>query len=191
MNTTTLCQFAAFTFSFAVGTLSACHSNSESDPATDSGLNPLFACVDQDFMVGKPLESELFQPAAGGLVAPTQESYIVHTTQVFVPPESVGDFFDYLGPIVAQLESTPGLIAYSVSSDAGCGDYRTMGIWESEEAMYKFVASGAHAEVLTVTDTLTEAGRVVHWKADVEEVNALTWDVAKAKIAGVPELSGY
>ncbi len=66
-----------------------------------------------------------------------------------------------------------------------------MGIWESEEALYKFVGSGAHAEVMPKTATMTEAARVVHWKASVEEVNAFTWDVAKAKISKVPQSANY
>ncbi len=122
MNTNTLCQFAAFTFAFAVGTLSACSSDSQPDPETDTGLDPLFSCVDQDFVVNRPLEGELFKRAEGGLVNPSQESYVLHTTQIFVPPESEGAFFSAMGPIVQQLQATPGLIAYSLSGDAGCGD---------------------------------------------------------------------
>ena len=185
-------SFTAITVALAaLTTLSACSTDEPAETSSNSELNPLFSCIDESFIVAKPLVGAKYDPAQGGLIDPTQSSYIVHTTQIFVPPQSEGDFFTVLAPVLTQLDETEGLVAYGLAADEGCGDYRTIGIWESLEAMYNFVASGAHVVAVEENNNVSEAGRVVHWEASVDEVNALTWDVAKAKLSTVQGLDSY
>ena len=176
----------------ALGVLSGCSSADEPEPQDQTTtLHPLFACIDEEFNVNRPLAGNGYDAEQGGLIGSVQESYVVHTTQIFVPPEAETDFFTVLGPVIAQLAETPGLVGYSLAGDAGCGDYRTLGIWESEEAMYDFVLSGAHAEAMPQTGTLSEAARVTHWTATAAEVNALDWDVAQDKIRDIQQSDLY
>ncbi len=155
-------------------------------------LDALYACRDVSFQVFRPLASEHFDPAQGGLLsAAPQASYIVHSTQIFVKEDKMPDFLQTNATVTAQLDQTEGMIAYSLAGDAGCGDLRTLGIWASEQAMYAFVGSGAHAQAMTQVNELALTGRVTHWTATAEEVNALDWPTAMDKIADVDPLAGY
>ena len=142
----------------------------------------LFDCQSEGFDVARPLSGSGFDPAQGGLTGTPRASYIVHTTQIFVRPEQQERFFELIGPVVLQLAETPGLIGYSLASDPKCGDSRTMGVWESEDAIYAFVGSGAHAEAMPHAVDISFTGRTTHWSATAEEVNALDWPAVDAKL---------
>lgn len=67
------------------------------------------------------------------------------------------------GVIRAMLES-PGLVAFSVASSESCKSSRTFTVWESEEAMYEFVSSGAHAAAMPVFGRFSRGGGgFTHW----------------------------
>lgn len=153
---------------------------SDPDPAT------FYACEEDRFGVGKPLASPAFDPDSGGLVGETQDSYVVHTTELYVRPDKMERFGELVEAIFAQLGETEGLVAFSLAGGETCGAQRTLAIWASEEAMYKFVASGAHATAMASTQDISYTGRVTHWTATADEVNALTWETAMARIAEVP-----
>jgi quinol monooxygenase YgiN len=175
---------------------------SDDDPASPSGdggsvdtgpdTEALYACRDQAFSVAKPLLSAEFDPDAGGLLmADPQPSYVVHTTQLFVKPDKYAEFLSTNNAVTEQLEITPGLVAYSLATDTACGDVRTLGIWQSEEAMFAFVGSSAHAQAMVSSLDLSITGRVTHWSATSDEVNALDWASAKDHIASVDQLEQY
>lgn len=145
----------------------------------------LYSCAEDDFQEGRPLSGVGFDPAQGGLINPKQTTYVVSTTQIYISKEQAGAFYENVGAVVAQLTETPGLVALGLATDDTCGVNRTLGVWESEEAMYTFAASGAHAVAMENTPTISLTGKVTHWTATVDEVNALDWDVARAKIAEV------
>lgn len=166
--------------------LCACTSDeTESQPQPQpqkQDYSHLFDCQSEGFDVGRPLSGPGFDPDQGGLTGTLRESYVVHTTQIFVKPEQEQRFFEIMGPVILQLADTPGLIGYSLATDPKCGDGRTMGVWESEEAIYAFVGSGAHAEAMPHAVDLSFTGRTTHWTATAAEVNALDWQKVDAKL---------
>lgn len=151
-----------------------------------AALEALYACEELGFAEFRPLTGREFDLAQGGfLVDPAQTSYVVHTTQIYVSAEQQGDFLAVFGDVAVQLADTEGLVAWAVSGDEACGVNRTLGVWESEQAMYAFVGSGAHATAMGLTTELSLTGKVTHWEATADEVEALDWDVARAKLAEV------
>jgi heme-degrading monooxygenase HmoA len=151
-----------------------------------AALEALYACEELGFTEFRPLTGSEFDLAQGGfLVDPAQTSYVVHTTQIYVSAEKQGDFLAAFGDVAAQLAETEGLVAWAVSGDEACGVNRTLGIWESEQAMYAFVGSGAHATAMGLTTELSLTGKVTNWEATAGEVEALDWDVARTKLAEV------
>lgn len=48
--------------------------------------------------------------------------------------------------------------------------------------MWAFVASPAHVKAMTNTTDYATAGRVEHWEATADEVLALTWETAIARL---------
>ncbi|MBL8974045.1 MAG: antibiotic biosynthesis monooxygenase [Myxococcales bacterium] len=179
-------------------TSSASNNNSSSGetPTTgaesSTGFDPaqLYGCEETMFGAS-PLAGPLYDPEKGGIQGTLQADYVLHTTQIYLKPEGAQTFLELAQAVSAEAAKTEGLIAFSVGSDNGCGVARTMGIWASEEAMYKLVASDAHAKAMGMTTVLTYTGRVTHWSATAEEANAYTWDVARAKIADVEPSAIY
>ena len=149
----------------------------------------LYACEETEFVAFKTLSGPGYDEETG-FVGQPRESYVLHATQIYVRPEQEQTFLQVSGAVIGQLGTTPGLVAFSVGSDDGCGVARTIGVWESEEALYAFVGSGAHAEAMAQTAALSFTGRTTHWDATAEEVLSYDGDVARAKLADVEPL-GY
>jgi quinol monooxygenase YgiN len=138
-----------------------------------------------------PLAGPRFDAGNGGIQGELQPGYVLHTTQIYIKPESAQTFVELAGQVSAEAQKIDGLVAYSVGSDSGCGVARTMGIWTSEEAMYQLVTSEAHGKAMAMTTALSYTGRVTHWTATAEEANAYTWDVARARLEGVEPSAVY
>jgi quinol monooxygenase YgiN len=148
----------------------------------------LYACEDSAFTEAKPLSGPGYDPVTGFTGTPLA-TYVVSATQIYVRPEQQNAFFEQAGKVVAQLGETPGLVAFGLGTDSACGDSRTIGVWESEDALYEFVGSGAHLTAMQMANELGFTGRTTHWNATSEEVKALTWQGAREKLAAVE--SGY
>jgi heme-degrading monooxygenase HmoA len=150
----------------------------------------LYTCEELVFAEAKELSGPGYDPT-NGFVGTPQASYVVHATQIYYRPEGETEFFQLAGKVAAQLAQTEGLVAFSLGTDDTCGVARTMGVWASEEALYAFVGSGAHAEAMAKTSDITFSGRTTHWDATPEEVEALTWDVARDKLEDIEPLDFY
>ena len=151
-----------------------------SNPATPTAAEQ-YACVDDDFEPLKPLSGDGFDPEKG-LIGERRERYIVHTTQLVVPPAGMEAFGADMGDIFGAMAQADGLIAVSLAGSVKCGFNRTLGVWRDEAAMWAFVASPAHVKAMTNTMDYATAGRVEHWEATAEEVEALTWESAMARL---------
>jgi len=167
--------------------LAGCEGGAEPEAAATA--EALFACDMGGFMVSKPLVGPGFDPARGGVIGELQPTYVVHTTQLFLKPDRLAEFQAIADPVSLQLDRTEGLLAYSYAGDQGCGEASTLAIWASEAAMYKFIATGAHAEAMGQANDVGQAGRVTHWTVTGAEANAIDWDIARATIREV-EASG-
>ncbi|NUO53987.1 MAG: hypothetical protein HOV80_34510 [Polyangiaceae bacterium] len=148
----------------------------------------LYACDDAGFAEAKPLSGPGYDPMTG-FTGTAKATYVVSATQIFVKPEKQDAFFQQAGKVAVQLGETPGLVAFALGGDTACGDSRTMAVWESEDALYEFVGSGAHVTAMQMAPDLGFTGRTTHWNATGEEVKALTWEKAHEKLAAIE--SGY
>lgn len=161
------------------------------DPAGGGGSTPavdpyahLYACEEVALQDARPLSGPGYDVATGFVGAP-QSSYVIHTTQIYVRPEQQAEFFKESAKVMAQMDATDGVVAYTVALDQGCGVARTMGVWISEEAIYAFVGSGAHAAAMQRTTELSFTGKTTTWDATQGDVLALGWDVAREKLDAI------
>ncbi len=155
-------------------------------------VEAFYACEEVEFGAARPLSGATFDIDQGGfLTEPTQETFVVHATQIYVKPEQSDRFFQLTGPMFATLPEFPGNVAWTVGGDDSCLVSRTMGIWESEEALYAFVGSPEHAAAMAETTALSYTGRTTHWTVTKEEAEALSWDVARAKLDAIEPSALY
>ncbi len=184
-STTSLTEVVPTTGADEASTGETDASTGETDDSTGGiDLDQFYGCDEQAFSAS-PLAGPGFDGEGGGIQGPLADSYVLHTTQIYLRPEGAATFFDMTVAILDDAVANPGLIAFSVGTDDVCGVARTMGIWASEEAMYAFVTRKPHLDAMAVTTELTFTGRVTHWTATADEANAYTWDVARAKISDV------
>jgi len=184
----------------AEGTGEAPGSTGEVEPDSSGGaeessgggidVDALYDCVDPDFTVIQPLTGPGIDPETGEIIAPLQDGYVLHTTQILVRPEKLEDFIALNVPIAEQLMMTEGLVGFALAQEPNCGFSRTMGVWESEAAMYAFVASGAHAQAMAKTTEVSITGRTTMWTAAADEM-PLTWEMAIEAIADVEPSAVY
>lgn len=167
-------------------------SSGGADETTGGGIDvdALYDCVDPDFTVIQPLSGPGIDPATGELLAPLQDGYVLHTTQILVKPEKLEEFLALNVPIFEQLMQTEGLLGFALAQEPNCGFSRTMGVWESEAAMFAFVASGAHAQAMAKTTEVSITGRTTAWSVTADEL-PLTWELAFAAIADVEPSAVY
>jgi heme-degrading monooxygenase HmoA len=103
------------------------------------------------------LESAPFEgpgvSASGALQLAANTEYVVSSTYGVPKPgpdgapitERYGQLF---GAVQQQLSGQPGLLALKLATSERCGSGRTLAVWQSEEAMYDFVASDAHVAAM-------------------------------------------
>ena len=162
------------------------------DETTGGGidLDALYGCEEPSFQVFQPLSGPGIDPETGALLPPMQDTYVLHTTQILVKPERLEEFLALNVPIFEQLGQTEGLVGFSIASEPTCGFSRTMGIWESEQAMLAFVTSGAHLQAMAQTTEVSITGRTTSWTASADEM-PITWDMALAAIDEVEPSAVY
>lgn len=147
-------------------------------------LDALYDCEDPDFQVIQPLMGPGIDPMTGTIIEPMQDAYVLHTTQILVKPEELDEFLQLSGGVIEQLLQTEGLVGFALAQEPNCGFSRTMGVWESEQAMLAFVGSGAHAQAMVRTTDVSITGRTTAWTATAAEM-PLTWEMALAAISDV------
>src|SRR5688572_32972024 len=113
------------------------------------------ACLE----IGAPFEGPAFENG-GQLKADVPDgTYLVSSTWLDVKntPEAEAKFTELMNPLQEQLKTQPGLLGYSLQlqlfSNAG---YRTLTIWENEEAMLNYVVSENHANAMAAADEVGE-----------------------------------
>jgi heme-degrading monooxygenase HmoA len=117
-------------------------------------------------------------PATGAL---RPGSYVFSSTYLTLRPDGRPRFGELMGPISADLQTRPGLLAITLALSESCGTARTLSAWESEEAMYAFVASDAHGAAVSAVGEVSRGQSVVtHWAGT--EAGA-TWARAAEELA--------
>lgn len=154
---------------------------SSGDPGID--VDALYECEDADF-AAVPMFGPGFDPKTGEFIGPDQDTYIVHTTQILVRPEEMEEFDRLNEAIGTELMQTAGLLGISFAQEPNCGFLRTMGVWESEEAMFAFVTSAAHTEAMGKATLVSVTGRTTRWEVQADQMPA-TWEMALEAIDAV------
>lgn len=158
--------------------------------STGSDLDALYDCVDPGIVEARPLVGPGFDPAMGGLVAPLQDTYIVSSTQVLVKPEMQNDFNELVGQVIAEIDGSDGMVAYSLSIEPTCGFARTLSVWRDAESMVAFATSDAHAMAVARTNEVAITGKVTHWTLAADAFPP-TWDSAREELAKVTPIVTY
>lgn len=158
------------------------------DGTTGVPVDP-YACVETMRMPQGPLQGPGYDPEMG-LLPPLQDTYVVHSTQILLKPDKLERFGELVEAVSAQLMQAEGLVALTTASDPNCGFARTLGIWRSEEAMYKFVLSGAHATAMEESAEISVTGKVTHWTVEADAL-PVDWDDAIEHLAQVSPSGVY
>lgn len=129
-------------------------------------------------MTGSAVDADgkLKPPAAG-------TKYVISTTYLRLPKGEAAQkkFRELMAPIQAALPTQEGLVGLAFASSEKCTVARTLSVWRDEAAMYKFVASKAHADAVSAVGEVSRGGsQVTHWTG--VETDA-TWDVARTRLA--------
>lgn len=120
-----------------------------------------------------PLAGPAVDEATGQLRPPGPGEHYVVSSTYGAPKQDASALERWgqlMGAIQTQLESQPGLLALQLASSTGCASGRTLAVWSSEEAMYEFVTSPAHAAAMVAADEVVLPGfRVTHWEESKAE----------------------
>ena len=84
------------------------------------------------------------------------------------------------GPVIEELFGMAGLVAVATSRSSSCASLRTLTVWESEEAMFAFVASPAHVRAMAQTLELSRGtSNTIAWKGNA---GSATWQEAARQL---------
>lgn len=134
---------------------------------------------------------EIQQPFAGPgfkdgkVTSAAAGPFIASTTILLVKDDSVSTdtFNKHMTILQEKLKTQPGLIGLSLAfTPLSNKDWRTLAVWESEDAMFAWVASDEHAAAMSdMADKAESGSQVASWEIKKEEVPP-TWDDAKAHL---------
>jgi len=136
--------------------------------------------------VAQPFEGPGFSLADGLTAAvPDSGEFIVAATRLVVADgdEPIALFNDHMTALLAALaEGPPGLVGFSVRQNLfSRGGYRTMSVWESQDAMWAFVLSDAHFAAVEDADRIgAEGTKVVQYTIPATELPP-RWDTVIEK----------
>jgi heme-degrading monooxygenase HmoA len=111
-------------------------------------------------------------------------TYLVSTTWIDLKDtdEAQRRFDALMEPLREQLKTQPGLVGYSLAfKPFSNADYRTLTIWESEEAMLQWVVSDDHVAAIAESGDIGADGAVTTWTATRAELPP-TFDEARARL---------
>jgi heme-degrading monooxygenase HmoA len=110
------------------------------------------------------------------LVSEAPGPFIVSTTQLILKSgdsEAQALFDKNMEAINAALPQQPGLVGFSLGIEPFASGYRTLSVWESEDAVLGWVVSDAHAAAMgEMADHSDPASAVLSWSVTREELIA-------------------
>jgi hypothetical protein len=155
------------------------------DSSTGVDVDALWECEDEMVADVRVLVGPGYDAAMGGLLEPLQGTYTVSTTKAWVTMEQQAAFLEMSDLVTAELEATPGMVAYGLGIEPSCGFFRTLSIYRSQEDMFGFVFSDAHSEAISRAGELTTTGKTTSWELSADEFPP-TWAMADEKLTNVP-----
>jgi heme-degrading monooxygenase HmoA len=123
----------------------------------------------------------------GAVKDPHDGDYFASTTHLRLKDvDDAGEAFDrHMKAIQEALQTQPGLVGFSLSFVPFNNDeYRTLSVWESEEAMLGWVTSDVHFAAIEefVDRDLQDGGSVHAWPVKAAEVPP-TWADARERLS--------
>jgi len=82
--------------------------------------------------------------------------------------------------VIRQLEHSPGLVAYSLSTELSKGHFWTLSVWEGEPALQAFVHAAPHANTMRSLAPHMGQTRFVRWVIRGSQL-PVAWDEALAR----------
>jgi heme-degrading monooxygenase HmoA len=176
-------------------TLALAGCGDDSAPAIDAGSS---SDAGSELCRAGVLEPDAaFIPFAGrGVDSETDEllpfagPVVVSSTYIRIKPEGAERFQELSGAVVGEAVMNPGLLAVGLEISGMCGTARTLTIWESTEAMYRFVTTPAHTTAMAEANAVALMGStVVHWTASSPEEAG--WEAAVQRVGSAPPIPLY
>lgn len=125
---------------------------------------------------------------ANGLTTEAEGPFTVSTTLLVLKegdPDAQGLFDKNMEVLNKTLPDADGLVGSSLSFTLFGSGYRTLTVWESEEAVLGWVTSEAHGNAMSeMADHSDPSSSVASWTMTREELEAAppSWDDAKARL---------
>jgi heme-degrading monooxygenase HmoA len=145
-----------------------------------SAALPLFAaCGD----IAQPFEGPGFKN--GEVTTKAEGPFLAATTHLILEDgdEAQKAFDENMEAINAVLLDQPGLVGVSLAGKPFTREYRTLSVWETEEAMLAWVTSEAHATAMADVGDKMVLGRGTHWSIEKDQMPP-AWDDAKQRLDG-------
>ena len=111
------------------------------------------------------------------------QKYLVMAS--FLPLKSLATTVRFMRHVMAirkQLRTAEGLIGYTLWAKPMSKRYWTLSVWESEEALHRFMATQPHAHVMKDLRPRMNPTKFVQWNVPGSAAHP-TWDEALAHLA--------
>lgn len=153
----------------------------DDSPSSDAASREFALCskgsLESDMEVTLPPTGPGVDPSTGQL-APG--SYHIATTYLALRPGKEALAGELAGPIVQSMFETSGLVAVTTARSSSCAALRTLTVWETEEAMFAFVASPAHVRAMAQTTEVSRGtSNTIAWSGTGESA---TWAEAEKRL---------
>ncbi len=133
--------------------------------------------LESDMTTSIELSGPGVDPDTGKL---TPGTYHVATTYLALQPGKLDTVLELSGPIIESSFSLPGFVAMTIVGSESCNTLRTLTVWETEQAMFAFVASPSHARAMAKTSEVSRgSSNTITWDGDVDSVS---WDEAARRL---------
>lgn len=133
--------------------------------------------IESDIATSLPLAGPGVDPDTGEL---SPGNYLVATTYLALQPDKMETAIELSGPTIEHVFTLPGFVGVTIAGSAACNSLRTITIWESEEAMFAFVASPAHTRAMAQTSVVSRGtSNTITWDGDEKSV---TWQEAARQL---------
>jgi len=148
---------------------------------SSTGPDPFAQCskgqLEADFVQDSPWAGPGVDPDTGEIEA---GSYRVATTYLALEPDKTDRVFELSGPVIETLSMSQGLVAVTTGQSESCAALRTFTVWRTEEDMFAFVASSAHATAMGETSELSRGtSNTISWDGDE---TTITWEEAASRL---------
>lgn len=151
--------------------------DADSKPDADTYVGCAKGDLESDMTTSVELAGPGINPETGEL---TPGTYHIATTYLAIQPGKLETAIELSGPIIESSFSLPGFVAMTIVGSESCNTLRTLTVWESEEAMFAFVASPSHARAMAKTSEVSRgSSNTITWDGDVDSVS---WDEAARRL---------